>query len=182
MRMFVAAYPSEEAVEHLAEFLDVRREAGSFRWTEPHRWHLTLAFLDSVPDRVLDDLTDRVGRAAAKRRPMTATFAGGGAFGHAGRAKVLWVGVETDAPELDRLSRGVRAAAAKAGAPPSGERFVPHLTLARVNPPIEATRWLRVLDSYRGPAWPLERIALVESHLGEGPRHQVVAEFALASP
>lgn len=181
--MFVAAYPSQAAVEHLEQFVDVRRDAGAFGWTEPFQWHLTLAFLRSVPQRALDEVVERLERTAAKHRALTAAIAGGGAFPHVGRAKVLWAGIETDADGLARLAAGVRAAAAKAGAPPSGERFVAHLTLARISRPIEATKWVRLLDSYRGPQWPIDEVVLVASHLGEGPRrrprHEVVDRFAL---
>lgn len=181
--MFVAAYPPEFAVEDLEEFLDVRREHGRFRWTRPFQWHLTLAFLEQVPDRSLDDLIARLERAAAKRHAMSATIAGGGAFPHVGRAKVLWAGVETDADELDKLATACRTAAARSGAPPSGERFSPHLTLARIGPPIEATNWVRLLDAYRGPTWELSEIALMASYLGEGPRklprHETVATLPL---
>ena len=64
-----------------------------------------------------------------------------------------------------------------------GRRFRAHLTLARLGRPSEATRWVRVLDAYRGPSWTLDEVALVASHLGEGPRgrarHEVVESFAL---
>jgi RNA 2',3'-cyclic 3'-phosphodiesterase len=98
---------------------------------------------------------------------------------------VLWAGVDVDdAAELDRMAAGCRAAGATVGAPPTAERFRPHLTLARINPPIEATKWVRLLDAYRGPSWPVEEVALVESHLGEGPnrrpRHEVVATFSFS--
>ena len=33
-----------------------------------------------VPERSLDDLVERLGRAAARRTPFTARIAGGGAF------------------------------------------------------------------------------------------------------
>ena len=59
--MFVALVPPEEAVEHLDEFLDRRREAGSFRWARPEQFHVTLAFLAEVADRQLDDLLERLG-------------------------------------------------------------------------------------------------------------------------
>lgn len=171
MRMFVAAIPPPEVVEDLEAFLSVRREAEPLRWTLPEHWHLTLAFLADVPDRSYDDLLARLERAARKRHPMTATVAGGGAFPHPGRAKVLWAGVEVDDPvELSRLATGCRAAASKAGIEVPGERFRAHLTLARMGRPIEATRWLRVLEAYRGPTYRLDEIALVASHLGEGPR------------
>jgi 2'-5' RNA ligase len=184
-RMFVAAYPSLEAIEDLDAFLDPRREAADFRWTVPEQWHLTLAFLADVPDRAQDDLIERLERAAAKRPAMTAAVAGGGAFPGPDDAKVLWVGLDVEDPAaLDSLAAGCRAAAAKAGCQPSGERFRPHLTIARLRRPMEATKWVRLLDSYRGPEWALGEVALLSSHLGEGPRkrprHEVLATFPLA--
>jgi 2'-5' RNA ligase len=188
--MFVAAVPPEEVLEDLEEFLSVRRDAGAFRWSVPDQWHVTLAFLAHVPERTLDDLVERLGRAARKRRPMRATIAGGGAFPNVRRAKVLWAGVEVDAvgfdarEELRRLATGCRAAASKAGIEVAGERFKPHVTLARMGRPVEATNWVRLLDGYRGPAYDLDEVSLVASHLGEGPRkrprYEVVETFALS--
>lgn len=184
-RMFVAVVPPEHAVEDLDAFLDVRREHGPFRWTLPDQWHLTLAFLADVPERALDDLEARLARAAAKRPGTTATIAGGGAFPHVAAAKVIWAGVEVGDPVgLAHLVTGARAAAAKAGADPDGQRFRAHVTLARTGRPVEATRWVRLLDGYRGPTWDLSEVALVASYLGEGPgrrpRYETVATFPLA--
>ena len=182
--MFVAVRPPVEAVEGLEAFLEPRREAAGFRWTQPDQWHLTLAFAEEVPERKLDDLVERLGRAAAKRQPMTARFAGGGAFPNVGRARVLWLGVQaSDAVELDRLATGAKAAVSKAGAPVDGQRFRAHLTLARLGRPEEVSSWVRLLDAYEGPHWPVEEIELVASYLGEGPRkrprHEVVESFPL---
>jgi 2'-5' RNA ligase len=186
MRMFVAAVPPPEVLEDLEEFLSVRREAAEFRWTVPDQWHITLAFLADVPDRAYDDLVERLSRAARKRHPMRASIAGGGAFPNVGRAKILWAGVELDdAEELRRLATGCRAAASKAGIQVAGERFKPHVTLARTGHPVEATAWVRLLDAYRGPAYELGEISLIASHLGEGPRkrprYEVVETFALGA-
>lgn len=182
--MFLALVPPAAALEDLEEFLAPRQEAGpGLRWTSPEQWHLTLAFMAEVADRRLDELGERLTRAAARRTPFGVRLAGGGAFPDAGRAKVLFAGVETDGVELERLAVGVRAAASRAGAAPDGGRFHPHVTLARSRRPVEATRWLRVLVGYRGPQWQAEEVALVASHLGEGPRrrprHEVVETFPL---
>lgn len=191
MRMFVAVLPPEEVLEDLADFLAPRQEAEpGFRWTVPDQWHLTLAFMAEVPDRRLDDLESRLTRAAARRTPFEVALAGGGAFPNPARAKVLFAAVEPAVPdgrvELGRLATGARAAAVKAGAEAEGGRFHPHITLARLGRPLEVTRWLRVLDTYRGPTWRVEDIALVASHLGEGPRrrprYEVVDTFALGRP
>lgn len=183
MRMFVAVVPPDHVVEHLEEFLAPRREAAPFRWTLPEQFHLTLAFSGNVPDRSYDDLVARLERAARKRSPMPARIAGGGAFPNVGRARVLFAGVETDGEELARTATGARAALSKAGAGVDGQRFRPHLTLARIGRPVEATKWVRLLEGYSGHTWRIEELALVASHLGEGPRrrprHEVVETFSL---
>ena len=47
----------------------------------------------------------------------------------------------------------------------------------------DATRWLRVLDTYEGPTWRFDRIRLVRSRLGQGPggrpRYETAAELPL---
>jgi len=182
--MFVAVRPPEPAVEDLEAFLDVRREQAAFRWTLPEHWHLTLAFLAEVPERVLDDVEERLAHVAGRHRATEARITGGGAFPHVGAAKVIWAGLDVADPAgLGHLATGCRAAAAKAGVAPDGQRFRPHLTLARTGRSVEATRWVRLLDGYRGPAWTVGEVALVASHLGEGPqrrpRYETVATFPL---
>jgi 2'-5' RNA ligase len=184
MRMFVAAVPPPEVLEDLEEFLSVRRDVAAFRWTVPEQWHVTLAFLAEVPERAYDDLLDRLTRAALKRHRMRASIAGGGAFPNVARARVVWAGVDLDdAEELRRLAVGCRAAASKAGIEVAGERFKPHVTLARLRRPAEVTNWVRLLDAYRGPKYDLDEISLIASHLGEGPRkrprYEVVERFRL---
>ncbi len=181
--MFVAVTPPEDVVEDLEEFLAPRREVSPFRWTLPEQFHLTLAFSAKVPERTYDDLVDRLERAARKRTPIGARITGGGAFPNPSRARVLFARVETDNEELRRMATGARAALAKAGAEGDGQRFRPHLTLARMGRPVEASNWVRLLDGYEGPSWRIGEIALVASHLGEGPRnrprHEVVQSFGL---
>ena len=186
MRMFVALPPPDEAVEHLDEFLAPRREAARFRWTSAEQIHVTLAFLAEVPDRRLDDLVERLGRAARRRTPVTTRIAGGGAFPHPAGARVLWAGLGLDEQgrsEVGRMATGARAAATKAGVAVDGQRFRPHLTVARIGRPTEVTAWVRLLDGYQGPEWSTTTTSLVASHLGEGPRnrprHEVVEQFSV---
>ena len=185
MRMFVALVPPDDALEDLGDFLRPRQEAETgFRWTTSEQWHVTLAFMPEVPDRSLDDLLARLQRAAARRTPFAVSVAGGGAFPNAARAKILYAALDVgDDEELRRLKTGARAAANKSGAEAEGGPFHPHLTLARVRRPHDVTKWIRVLQSYRGPAWQASEISLVQSYLGEGPRnrprYEVVGSFPL---
>jgi 2'-5' RNA ligase len=184
--MFAAIVPPEEVVEDLDAFLEPRREHGFFRWSPPEQLHVTLAFLASVSDHAVEDLEEGLARAAARRPAFPVRIAGGGAFPDPAHARVLYAGLDltfADRTELDRLATGARAAAGRAGVPVDGQRFRPHLTVARLGHPTEATRWLRVLDAYEGPAWTVDRVTLVASHLGEGPRgrprYETVAELPL---
>jgi 2'-5' RNA ligase len=187
MRMFAALVPPPEALDHLDAFLDGRRGAGDFRWVQADQVHVTLAFLENVPDRKLDDLVERLGRAASRRTAFETAISGGSAFPNVGRAKVLWTGLDLDEAgrtELDRLAAGCRAAASRAGTEVDGARFRPHLTVARTKFPHDVSNWVRLLDAYDGPRWRAEELTLVESHLGEGPRgrprHVVLDTFPLA--
>ena len=187
IRMFVALVPPAEAVADLDAFLDVRRAAAPYRWAGAEQLHVTLAFLAEVEDRRLDELVERLARAAARRTSFETAIAGGGAFPNVGRARVLWAGLDLDdhgRTELDRLATGCRAAANRAGVPVDGQRFRPHVTLARIGQPAEVTSWVRLLDGYAGPRWRAESITLVASYLGEGPhgrpRYVNVDQFTLA--
>src|SRR3954453_23048205 len=114
--MFVAGMPPDEGGEAVGAFLERRREADpALRWTESYQWHVTLAFLPEVGARRLDDVVERLTRAAARRTPFPITLAGSGAFPDPAHARVLWLGA-TSEPDtaLAQLATGVRAAANKA--------------------------------------------------------------------
>lgn len=186
MRLFVAIRPSAEAVRHLDEFLDVRRDAADFRWSAPEHFHVTLAFLGEVADYQLDELEDLLAAAATRRTAFETRIAGGGAFPQVAAAKVLWAGLSLDPSaddELRQLSASARSAGNRVGARVDGAAFTPHVTLARLGRPEEVSNWVRLLDSYAGPVWSVAEIELVASHLREGPRkrprHEVLATLPL---
>jgi 2'-5' RNA ligase len=139
-----------------------------------------------VPEARVDRVVDAIAEATEPRAPIALALAGAGAFPHPYDARVLWTGVAGDELALDALRslvRGVRRACAHAGGAPQGGPFRAHVTLARARRPVEATRWLRTLEGYAGPSWPVEEVALIASHLGEGaggrPRYEHLATAAL---
>lgn len=68
---------------------------------------------------------------------------------------------------------------------PDGQRFVGHLTLARLHRSTDARKWLQVLDTFRSAPWWVDDIELIESHLREGPagrpRYETVASLSLGT-
>ncbi|MFA4841197.1 MAG: RNA 2',3'-cyclic phosphodiesterase [Agrococcus sp.] len=178
-RMFVAVVPPEDVREDLATFLEPRE---GLRWTPSDRLHLTLGFLPDVPERVLEPLDERLRAALLDLPPFSCRLAGAGAFPDPDRPSVVWLGVDRGHAELEHLAQRVRNAASAAGAAPDGQRFVPHLTLARPPRHRSAIRWLRVLDTYASRAWTVDEVVLIESQLrgrGHRPRHALVSVLPL---
>lgn len=189
MRLFLAAQPPDGVCEHLDAFLDARRDAPDGpRWTGPAQWHITLAFLGTATERSYDRLVERVHAVASRTAPTELRLTGGGAFPNPYAARVLWVGIGgtpgeregEQVADLVTLAGRLRRAASAAGASPDGTRFHPHVTVGRFRSPVEATRWIRVLAAYDGPAFVVDEVVLVESHLGgASPRHEVRERFVL---
>ncbi|SDR75791.1 2'-5' RNA ligase [Agrococcus carbonis] len=177
--MFVAVVPPASVRDDLAAFLEPRE---GLRWTPAERLHLTLAFLPDVPERIVEPLEERLRAAVADLTPFRCRLGGAGAFPHPDRPAVLWLGVHRGRADLERLARRVRGAANDAGAAVEGQRFVPHLTLARPPRSRSGLRWVRVLDTYRSAEWEVTEVALIGSQLlgrGRRPLHEVVATLPL---
>ncbi|HEU4676396.1 MAG TPA: 2'-5' RNA ligase family protein, partial [Motilibacteraceae bacterium] len=114
MRLFAAVVPSPEALAALARDVDAARaglgpDGRRLRWGAPERWHLTLAFYGEVADP--GPLAARLGRAAARSRPMSLSLHGAGRFGRG----VLWAGVGGDVTDLARLAARCAAAGRREG-------------------------------------------------------------------
>jgi len=141
------------------------------RWTRPDGWHVTLAFLGSVPDGSVPDveaaLTQVLGGPDANW-PAQLRLAGFGTFGH----RVLWVAVADDPRgALGALACGVRGALADAGHTVDDKPLRPHVTLARAGRrQITATLVAACGDPPRA-SWQPETVELWRSELGRGPAH-----------
>jgi 2'-5' RNA ligase len=191
-RVFAAVVPPADVVEHLDHFLDPRRDAAgadALRWTRPEHLHLTLAFMESVEDHRVDDYVDRLADGLAGTPIPDLRLGGPVAFPDVATARVLAVGVQPESAGadvvLERMAGRARNAAVTSGIEVDGARFRPHVTIARLRHPTEVTRWVHVLETYSGPSWPVYEVAVIASHLGEGPRgtprYETLAEIPIGA-
>lgn len=175
LRLFAAIVPPDDAIEHLESFLAPRREAADFRWTATAQLHVTCAFMARVDEWRLEEYVERLAAGLTGLPVPVVRLAGPVVFPNAAQAKVLATGVVAESEggdvTLDRIARKARAAAVKAGIEVDGQRFRPHVTLARTRP-TEVSNWVRLLETYVGPEWPVTEVAVISSHLGEGPRRR----------
>lgn len=173
MRLFVALTPPAEAVEELrSATAGLAALASGLRWTRPEQWHVTLAFLGEVGDDAIEELTRRLGRAAARHPRLSLAFGGSGRFGH----RVLWTAVQGDRDQLRRLADSTAAAARRCGLQVEHRRYRPHLTLARADPGTDLQPLVTRLAPWQGLPWVATELHLVRSRLGAAPDGTAVHE------
>jgi 2'-5' RNA ligase len=112
---------------------------------------------------------------------MTLRLAGGGRFGSQRRPQVAWAGLDGDVGPLVELAGRLTAVARSLRLAVEERPFRPHLTIGRWRPgrPADGAIVDR-LAGYRGPAWPVTGVRLLDSHLGPDPRYDTVASWPVS--
>jgi RNA 2',3'-cyclic 3'-phosphodiesterase len=182
MRLFVAIGLPPEAASELDEVVAPLRPAWpELRWTGRDAWHLTLAFLGEVDEVVIARLAVRLERAARRHPSLSLSLSGAGAFPGAGRARVLWTGIQGDRRGLGLLAASAGAGAQRAGVQlaNSGRGYQPHLTLARCRAPADVNSLVETLAGFAGMPWMAKEIHLIHSRLSADPRYEVIGTWPL---
>lgn len=131
VRAFVALDLDAPAHERLVTAIEaLRPQLRGVKWVRPEGLHLTLRFLGTSSEDVLDCMKPRLAAAASRCPPCQAGLTGFGLFPERGAPRVLWVGLDF-APPLRALQDAAEAAAADCGFARERRPFSPHLTLGR---------------------------------------------------
>ncbi len=173
-RVFAAVPVPGDARIHLVEGLRHFELPG--RAVPPENWHVTLRFLGEVQptayERFLHGLDEVSGLGGFSLRLEDM-----GAFPNPRRAAVVWVGIGAGATELADLAAIAEEAAVDAGLDPEERPFRPHLTLARVRPPADATR---LVGEHVDIGWHCDRVVVYRSlHGPGGARYDPLETFPL---
>jgi 2'-5' RNA ligase len=150
------------------------------RWIDPENMHMTLRFIGNVNDDVVADIDEALARVRAPAFYLA--IAGLGEFSRGRHPAMIWAGV-TPAPPLMDLQRRIEAAVVKAGYPPEGRRFSPHVTLARLKngTPGRVRDFIAAHNLLRIDPFPVARFTLFSSHLGrKGASYRPEADYPLA--
>ena len=99
------------------------------RWANPDQLHLTVRFIGEVEEPVFEEIREELGRVHVE--PFDLEIHGVGHFPPRGQAKALWAGIAPSEP-LQLLHGRVERALVRAGLPPEGRNFAPHITLGRL--------------------------------------------------
>jgi 2'-5' RNA ligase len=168
-----------EHIERLRSTLtDVRAS-----WSREENLHLTLKFLGDVPVTKVEALAQAVQRGVSEVEPFEIVVGGCGAFPPLGQPRVLWVGIEDSAGQLELLHRALEAECAKAGFPREPRTFHPHLTIARIRKPHDSRH---LATAHKEMVFDRETVraselAVIRSELrSEGSRHTVISRHSFS--
>jgi 2'-5' RNA ligase len=177
-RLFVGLRPPPDV--RLA-LLGAMRGIDSARWQDEAQLHLTLRFIGETATPAANDLAAALSSVAAPRFELT--IGGVGTFDRKGSPSAVWARIAPSL-QLEALRRKIDHACERSGLVPDPRKFVPHITLARLNQASGSIGdWLSALSDMRIDPWPVDGFILYESHLGaEGSHYEPVARYALRTP
>ena len=132
------------------------------RWVAPENLHLTLRFLGETEEDTARHIAAYLSRVKAS--PFDLTCKGVGHFGSARRLRSLWASVQ------------------RAGLPPEGRKFVPHIGLARFKSGTRVRRgdYLSGNALFTAGPFTVDGFALFSSHLShKGASYAIEEVFPL---
>jgi len=179
MRLFVGL----GVPEGLAQRLSIL-QAGQpgARWVPPESMHLTLRFIGEVSRSEAEDIDEMLVGISAPGFDLHLQSVG--QFGQGVKTRALWAGLVPSEP-LNFLQTKVESAVVRAGQPPEGRKFSPHITLAHFGTP-HANRVQSFLEGnnlFRAGPWTIDHFTLFESHLGKGGSvYTPLADYELTPP
>jgi len=132
VRLFVALDLPEAVRQEVWELIArIRKECPAARWLRPEGIHITLKFIGGTDDKHFGAVCMALAPVQSARVEMN--FRGLGFFPNERRPRLLFCGVEASA-NLAALAGDVAGALEPLGIPRESREFVPHLTLARLDP------------------------------------------------
>ena len=178
IRAFVAIEIGGDAKRALGDAIAALRAEGiaALRPARPEGVHLTLKFLGDVAPEIAPRVGEALAGVAARYAPFSLALGDTGFFpaGNAGRARVVWVGVDGDMDALRELQGEVDVALAGLGFARERQAFRPHMTLARLHNRASPSDRRRAVDALANYALPpavcirADGVSLMQSDLQPG--------------
>ncbi len=167
MRGFIAIEVPADVRSKLAEIQERLKQSGAeVRWVAPENIHLTLKFMGSVDEELIDDITAVMKKSVAGSTAWTAEVKGVGSFPSARKPRVVWVGVADEDGKLQEVHRKLDRGLRRLAVPEESRRYHPHLTLGRVKR--DTFSLVQAIDSLNEleVGWlSVESLTLFQSHL-----------------
>ncbi len=151
------------------------------RWIDPENYHITLRFIGDVDQHTAYEVADSLDRLSNSMQ-FSVRLTHLGSFG-GDKPRTLYAGVEPS-EQLSRLQAAQERVLQRAGLPPDGRKFVPHVSLARLRGASagDVARFMAEAGRFEPLSFPVGRFVLYSSKesVGGGP-YVVEQEYPLAA-
>ena len=172
-RLFIAIRPPERVCDLL---LDTMEGVDGVRWQDFDNLHLTLRFVGEVSGHQADDLATALQQVSFSSFPIT--IAGVGHFEKGAHMHAAWARI-APSRQLATLQARIEHICQTLGLAPETRKYVPHITLARLNrSSADMAPWLARHALLAPGTFEADAISLYESHLDPGgARYQEIGRF-----
>jgi RNA 2',3'-cyclic 3'-phosphodiesterase len=133
LRVFFGVELSPDLFQKVAALQDHLQAAlPPVKWVRPESVHLTLKYLGSVEEEMVEKLLTTINPLLKIQSSITVNIQGLGVFPELRRPRILWIGCRGDISSLITLVSQIEASLELLGWPLESKPFHPHLTLARI--------------------------------------------------
>ncbi len=149
IRTFIAVeIDNDEVLKRLSAVRDALLESrADLKPVATENMHITLKFIGEIPittvQRLCNILSENLRFSVFK-----ASIAGLGVFPNIRRPRVIWAGVSDGLDELTRLHNEVEKLTSRLGIARDKEKYIPHITLARVKSSRNLPRLVKIIEQY----------------------------------
>lgn len=176
MRLFVALSLPDGVIARLAIMCSGIPGAN---WVAPENMHITLRFIGEVDEPTAEEINYVLSQLEADA--FSLEICGLDTFGRGSHPHALWVAVKAS-PELLHLQSKIESTIVRAGLPPEGRKFTPHVTLARMNRPDvgRVQSFIEGNNLFHAGPFTVSQFTLFESRMGNGgPIYDPLADYPL---
>lgn len=186
MRAFIA-FELPPEITRLAADLQacLQRRGLKLRWVRPGNIHLTLRFLGEIPSEQSAAVAQAMGAAALGGASIQLSAQGMGVFPGLRKPRVLWMGLGGQIDLLAQAAARLEAELAPLGIAREDRPFKAHLTLARIQTPVDVRMLQAALEACGGfapQAFMAAEMILFQSDLRpQGPIYTPLSKVALGA-
>jgi len=147
IRTFIAIdITDQRIIENLVKARDMLIDTGAdLKPVAPENMHITIRFIGEIPLSTVNKLCSELKNLVFK--PFKVRVKGIGVFPNITRPRVIWAGVTEGYDELTNIHEEVEKIVRKIGLPPDREKFIPHITLARVRSDRNIGKLVKVINN-----------------------------------
>ena len=133
IRSFIAIEVPGDLQTRMGELQqELKKFEPDIRWVRPGNIHLTLKFLGTVPQEILERVALAVSPAVQQGEPFDLRLYGLGGFPSSRNPRVIWVGIDQGWEPTSSLQEAIEKKTAALSFPSERRPFKPHLTIGRV--------------------------------------------------